>query len=72
MGSLGARRPQRRMAPHALARFTQYMRQITRWAKRSNSETTREERAWDMQGWRNSGGVYEPPEVLRSLARWSR
>ena len=78
MGSLGARRPpgasqpQRRIAPHALERFTQEMRQITRRAKRSSMAMTREERARDMRGWRSAVGVGEPPEVLRSHPRWGR
>jgi RNA-directed DNA polymerase len=60
------------IAPKALGRFKQRVREITRRAKSVSMETTIEELAPYMRGWRNYFGFCETPEVLMYLTRWVR
>jgi RNA-directed DNA polymerase len=60
------------IAPKALDRFKQRIREITRRAKGVSMETTMEELAPYMRGWRSYFGFCETPEVLRSLTGWVR
>ncbi len=60
------------IAPKALDRFKQRIREITRRAKGVSIETTIEELAPYMRGWRNYFGFCQTPEVLRSLTSWVR
>ena len=60
------------IAPKALDRFKQRVREITRRAKGVSMETTMEELAPYMRGWRGYFGFCETPEVLVSLTRWVR
>src|SRR5262245_54065334 len=60
------------IAPKALDRFKQRIREITRRAKGVNMETTMEELAPYMRGWRSYVGFCETPEVLIGLTRWVR
>src|SRR5436189_3213335 len=60
------------IAPKALDRFKQRIREITRQAKSVSLETTMEELAPYMRGWRSYFGFCETPEVLITLARWVR
>jgi RNA-directed DNA polymerase len=60
------------IAPKALDRFKQRIREITRRAKGVSMETTMEELAPYMRGWRRYFGFCETPEVLRSLTGWVR
>src|SRR3982075_1878407 len=62
----------RRIAPKALDRFKQRIREITRGAKGVSMETTMEELAPYMRGWRSYFGFCETPEVLVSLTGWVR
>jgi len=62
----------RAIAPKALERFKQRIREITRRAKGVSIETTIEALAPYMRGWRNYFGFCETPEVLVSLTRWVR
>jgi RNA-directed DNA polymerase len=63
---------QRVIGPKALDRFNQRIREITRRAKSVSLETTMEELAPYMRGWRSYFGFCETPEVLISLTRWVR
>src|SRR4030095_2728729 len=63
---------QRVIAPKALDRFKQRIREITRRAKGVSIETTMEELAPYMRGWRSYFGFCETPEVLVSLTGWVR
>jgi RNA-directed DNA polymerase len=63
---------QRVIAPKALDRFKQRIREITRQAKSVRLETTMKELAPYMRGWRSYFGFCETPEVLISLTRWVR
>ena len=67
-----ARRLKRAIAPKALNRFKQRIREITRRAKGVSMETTMEELAPYMRGWRSYFGFCETPEVLIYLTRWVR
>jgi RNA-directed DNA polymerase len=60
------------IAPKALDRFKRRIRDITRKAKGVSIETTVEELAPYMRGWRNYFGFCETPEVLIGLTRWVR
>src|SRR6202171_5023640 len=60
------------IAPKALDRFKQRIREITRRAKGVSMKTTIEELASYMRGWRSYFGFCETPEVLLSLTRWVR
>jgi RNA-directed DNA polymerase len=60
------------IAPKALDRFKRRVREITRRAKGVSMETTMEELAPYMRGWRNYFGFCETPVVLQYLTRWVR
>src|SRR2546427_2039326 len=60
------------IAPKALDRFKQRIREITRRAKGVSMETTMAELAPYMRGWRSYFGFCETPEVLIGLTRWVR
>jgi len=60
------------IAPKALDRFKQRIREITRRAKGVSMETTMDELAPYMRGWRSYFGFCETPEVLIYLTRWVR
>jgi RNA-directed DNA polymerase len=60
------------IAPQALDRFKQRIREITRRAKGVSMKTTIEELAPFMRGWRSYFGFCETPDVLVSLTRWVR
>jgi RNA-directed DNA polymerase len=62
----------RAIAPKALDRFKQRIREITRRAKGVSIETTIEELAPYMRGWRSYFGFCETPVVLQYLTRWVR
>ena len=62
----------RAIAPKALERFKRRIREITRRAKSVSMETTMEELAPYMRGWRSYFGFCETPEVLVYLTRWVR
>jgi RNA-directed DNA polymerase len=60
------------IAPTALERFKQRVREITQRAKGVAIETTIDELASYMRGWRGYFGFCETPEVLSSLTGWIR
>jgi RNA-directed DNA polymerase len=60
------------IAPKAVDRFKQRVREITRRAKGVSMETTMDELAPYMRGWRGYFGFCETPAVLVSLTRWVR
>src|SRR6516164_9024635 len=63
---------QRVIAPKALDRFKKRVREITRRAKGVSIETTMEELAPYMRGWRSYFGFCETPQELVNLTRWVR
>jgi RNA-directed DNA polymerase len=62
----------RAIAPKALTRFKDKIREITRQAKGVSIETTVKRLATYMVGWRGYFGFCETPEVLIGLIRWVR
>ena len=66
------REVKRVIAPKALDRFKQRIREITRRAKGVSIETTIAALAPYMRGWRGYFGFCETPEVLVALTRWVR
>src|SRR5262249_44548475 len=60
------------IAPKALNRFKQRIRDITRRAKSVSIQTTMDELAPFMRGWRGYFGFCQTPEVLDYLTRWVR
>ena len=60
------------IAPKALDRFKDRIREITRRAKGVSIEETIAELAPYMRGWRGYFGFCETPEVLIGLTRWIR
>src|SRR6266516_4501889 len=60
------------IAPKALDRFKERIREITGRAKGVSMTTTMEELALYMRGWRSYFGFCETPEVLIGLTRWVR
>jgi RNA-directed DNA polymerase len=62
----------RTIAPKAVERFTERIREITRRAKSRSLEQTMTELAPYMRGWRGYFGFCETPDVLIQLTRWVR
>jgi len=62
----------RAIAPKAVDRFKQRIREITRTAKSVSLEKTIEELASYTRGWRGYFGFCETPVVLEYLTRWVR
>jgi RNA-directed DNA polymerase len=60
------------VAPKALNQFKRRIRDITRRAKSVSIETTMNELAPFMRGWRGYFGFCETPDVLIYLTRWVR
>jgi RNA-directed DNA polymerase len=60
------------IAPKALDRFKRRVREITQRAKGVSIQTTIEELAPYMRGWRGYFGFCQTPEVLLPLTRWVR
>jgi len=60
------------IAPKALDRFKERIREITRRAKGVSMKTTMEELAPYIRGWRSFFGFCETPEMLIGLTRWVR
>jgi RNA-directed DNA polymerase len=62
----------RRIAPKAVDRFKERIREITRQAKGVSLETTIAKLAPYMRGWRGYFGFCETPELLINLTGWVR
>src|SRR6266571_4049428 len=62
----------RRIAPKAVQRFKERIREITRQAKGVSLETTIAKLAPYMRGWRGYFGFCETPDLLINLTRWIR
>jgi len=62
----------RTIAPKSLERFKRRLREITRRAKSVSIETTMDELAPFMRGWRGYFAFCETPQVLVDLTRWAR
>ena len=66
------RRPQRRIAPQALARFKAKVRELTRRTRGQSLAQIVEELSAYLKGWRGYFGFCQTPSVLRALDEWIR
>jgi RNA-directed DNA polymerase len=64
------RQPKRRIAPKALARFTQKVRDLTRRTRGISVATMVEQLSLYLRGWRGYFGFCQTPSVLESLDSW--
>jgi RNA-directed DNA polymerase len=62
----------RRLAPKAIQRFKQRVRQLTRRTRGVKIETMVEQLALYLRGWRNYFGYCQTPSVLDGLEQWYR
>ena len=62
----------RRIAPKAIARFKERIRELTRHARSASLKTTIAKLAPYMRGWRSYFGFCETPDVLVKLTGWVR
>jgi RNA-directed DNA polymerase len=66
------RQPKRRIAPKALARFTQKVRELTRRTRGIGVETMVEQLSSYLRGWGSYFGFCQTPSVLEGLNSWVR
>ena len=66
------RDPKRRIAPKAIARFKQRVRELTRRTRGVSVETMVEQLGRYLTGWRGYFGFCQTPSVLQRLDRWLR
>lgn len=65
-------RPKRRIAPKALLRCKQRVRELTRRTRGISVEQMTKELASYLQGWKSYFGYCQTPSVLRKLEAWMR
>jgi RNA-directed DNA polymerase len=68
----GGATPRRRIAPQAITRFKERVRETTRRTRGASLEKIVEELSRYLIGWRGYFGFCETPSVLRSLDQWIR
>ena len=68
----GGKEPRRKIAPKAIDRFKERIREITQGAKGRSMEQVIEELARYIRGWRSYFGFCETPSVLQQLDSWVR
>ncbi len=66
------REPKRRIAPKAIARFKQRVRELTRRTRGVSVETMVEQLGRYLTGWRGYFGFCQTPSVMQRLDRWLR
>jgi RNA-directed DNA polymerase len=66
------REPKRRIAPKAVERFQQRVRELTRRTKGVSIERMAEELARYLRGWIGYFGRCQTPSVLQGLEEWTR
>lgn len=65
-------KPKRRIAPKALLRYKQRVRELTRRTRGVSEEQMTKELASYLRGWKGYFGYCETPSVLRKLEAWMR
>ena len=68
----GGKQPKRRIAPKALLRFKQKIRELTGWSRGISVERMTKELATYLRGWKSYFGFCETPSVLQALDQWIR
>jgi len=66
------REPRRRIAPKAVDRFQERVRELTRRTRGVNVETMAEELGQYLRGWLGYFGQSQTPSVLQGLEEWTR
>lgn len=66
------REPRRRIAPKAVLRFKERVRELTRRTRRVSMEQRAQELSAYLRGWRGYFGFCQTPSVLESLDQWLR
>jgi len=66
------REPQRRIAPQAIQRFKEKVRELTRRTRGVSVEKMAEQLGRYLQGWQGYFGYCQTPSVLRDLDYWTR
>ena len=69
---IGSREVKRRLAPKAIARFKERVRELTRRTRGVRLETMVAQLSRYLTGWRGYFGFCQTPSVLRSLEQWLR
>jgi RNA-directed DNA polymerase len=67
-----AKTPKRRIAPKAVVRFKERVRELTSRTRGVSIEQMAEELARYFRGWIGYFGICETPSVLQSLEEWTR
>jgi len=67
-----AKKPKRRIAPKAMSRFKERVRELTRRARGMSIEGMAEDLSRYLRGWRGYFGKCETPSVLEELDKWVR
>ena len=67
-----AKEPKRRIAPKALLRCKQKIRELTRRTRGISLERTVKELASYLRGWKSYFGFCQTPSVLKGLDQWIR
>jgi hypothetical protein len=70
--SVTTREPKRRIAPKAVMRFKEKVRELTRRTRGVSTERMAEELARYLQGWIGYFGKCQTPSVLEGLEQWVR
>ena len=68
----GGKAPKRRIAPTALHRCKQKIRELTRRTRGISMEQMTKELATYLRGWKGYFGFCQTPSVLQGLERWMR
>src|SRR5277367_700998 len=68
----GGREPKRRIAPQALLRCKQRVRELTRRTRGISLEQMTKQLATYLRGWKSYFGFSQTPSVLRRLEEWMR
>jgi len=68
----GRREPKRRIAPKAVLRGKQRVRQLTRRTRGMSLEQMTKDLATYLRGWKGYFGFSQTPSVLRKLEEWMR
>ena len=68
----GGREPKRRIAPQALLRCKQRIRELTRRTRGISLEQMTKELSTYLRGWDSYFGFSQTPSVLRRLEEWTR
>ncbi len=68
----GGKQPKRRIAPKALLRFEQKIRELTGRSRGISVERMTKELATYLRGWKSYFGFCETPSVLQALDQWIR